>query len=49
MTRMDTRALMQLFGNPEESTKGGFILMDDPDPDGGFGADRDSEDYADEM
>ena len=45
---MDTRALMRLFGNPQDSTEG-FVLVDNPDPRGGFGADRDNEDYADKM
>ncbi|RMZ72733.1 hypothetical protein GMOD_00007755 [Pyrenophora seminiperda CCB06] len=48
MKKMDTRALMRLFGDVEEDAEG-FILVDNPDARGGFRADADDEGYADEM
>ncbi|KAL1798718.1 hypothetical protein ACET3X_002755 [Alternaria dauci] len=50
MKRMDTRSLMRLFGNLEEDPDGRpFIMVDNPDPRGGFRADRDDEGYADDF
>lgn len=47
---MSIRDLMRLFGNLDETAEGKpFILVDNPDPCGGFRADRDDEGYADEM
>jgi len=47
---MGTRDLMRLFGNINDDAEGRpFILVDDPDPRGGFRADDDDEDYADEY
>jgi len=47
---MTVRELMRLFGNLEEDAEGKeFILVDNPDPMGGFRADRDDEGYADEL
>ncbi|KAF1939035.1 hypothetical protein EJ02DRAFT_353105 [Clathrospora elynae] len=48
MKRMDIRSLMKLFGNLEEDVDGKpYIMVDNPDPRGGFRADRDDEGYAD--
>ena len=48
--RMSIRDLMRLFGNLEEDTDGKpYIMVDNPDPRGGFRADRDDEGYADEL
>ncbi|KAH4294637.1 hypothetical protein HBH64_080990 [Parastagonospora nodorum] len=50
MKKMGTRDLMRLFGNTNEDAEGKpFILVDDPDPRGGFRADQDDEGYADEF
>lgn len=50
LTRMDIRDLMRLFGNLEEDSNGRpFIMVDNPDPRGGFRAGRDDEGYADEF
>ncbi|KAI4934304.1 hypothetical protein J4E85_002160 [Alternaria conjuncta] len=50
MKKMDTRTLMRLFGNLEEDPDGRpFIMVDNPDPRGGFRADRDDEGYADDL
>ncbi|KAI4704056.1 hypothetical protein J4E81_001120 [Alternaria sp. BMP 2799] len=50
MKKMDTRTLMRLFGNLEEDPDGKpFIMVDNPDPRGGFRADRDDEGYADDL
>ena len=47
---MDTRSLMRLFGNLEEDPDGKpFIMVDHPDPRGGFRADQDDEGYADDF
>lgn len=48
--RMSIADLMRLFGNLEEDPEGKpFIMVDNPDPRGGFRADGDDEGYADEM
>ncbi|KAJ4301538.1 hypothetical protein N0V90_003631 [Kalmusia sp. IMI 367209] len=48
--KMSIRDLMRLFGNLQEDNNGRpFILIDNPDPRGGFRADRDHEGYADEI
>jgi hypothetical protein len=49
--RMSIPDLMRLFGNLDEDAEGKpFILVDNPDPRGGFRADRDDEDeFADDM
>jgi len=48
--KMDMRKLMKLFGNLEEDSEGRpFIMVDNPDPRGGFRADRDDEGFADEL
>ncbi|CAN9108012.1 unnamed protein product [Alternaria alternata] len=50
MKKMDTRSLMRLFGNLEEDPDGKpFIMVDNPDPRGGFRADQDDEGYADDF
>ncbi|KAH6882752.1 DNA repair protein-like protein rad5 [Alternaria rosae] len=50
MKKMDTRTLMRLFGNLEEDPDGKpFIMVDNPNPRGGFRADRDDEGYADDF
>ncbi|CAN9196477.1 unnamed protein product [Alternaria sp. RS040] len=50
MKKMDTRSLMRLFGNLEEDPDGKpFIMVDNPDPRGGFRADQDDEGYADDL
>ncbi|KAF1839467.1 hypothetical protein BDW02DRAFT_635750 [Decorospora gaudefroyi] len=47
---MNIGELMKLFGNLAEDSEGKpFILVDNPDPRGGFRADRDDEGYADEL
>lgn len=49
-TRLTDKELMRLFGpTTEDSTGRPFILVDNPDPRGGFFADRDHEGFADEM
>lgn len=45
---------MRLFGNvnddgDDDAESSPFIMVDNPDPQGGFRADRDDEGYADEM
>ena len=48
--RMTIKDLMRLFGNVVEDEGGRpFIMVDNPDPRGGFRADRDHEGYADEL
>ncbi|CAO2654805.1 Nn.00g115380.m01.CDS01 [Neocucurbitaria sp. VM-36] len=48
--RMGIRDLMRLFGNLQEDSDGTpYIMVDNPDPRGGFRADRDDEGYADEV
>ncbi|KAF2265794.1 hypothetical protein CC78DRAFT_514734 [Lojkania enalia] len=48
--KMTIRDLMRLFGPIQDAEDGRpFILVDNPDPRGGFMADRDHEGYADEM
>ncbi|KAF1966007.1 hypothetical protein BU23DRAFT_545039 [Bimuria novae-zelandiae CBS 107.79] len=48
--KLSTRDLMRLFGNVGEDDQGNpYILIDNPDPRGGFYADRDHEGYADEL
>jgi hypothetical protein len=48
--RLEIRDLMRLFGNLDEDADGKpFIMVDNPDPRGGFRADRDDEGYADEL
>ncbi|KAL6710401.1 hypothetical protein ACN47E_009347 [Coniothyrium glycines] len=50
LKKMGIRDLMRLFGNLREDNEGKpFILVDNPDPMGGFRADRDDEGYADEF
>jgi hypothetical protein len=47
---MGIRDLMRLFGNLDEDAEGKpFILVDNPDPRGGFRAVEDDEGYADEF
>jgi hypothetical protein len=47
---MTVRELMRLFGNLADDPEGKpFILVDNPDPAGGFRADRDDEGYADDI
>lgn len=47
---MTIRDLMKLFGNLEEDAEGRpFIMVDNPDPRGGYRADRDDEGYADDF
>ena len=46
---MNIRDLMRLFGNLQDDNEGQpFIVVDNPDPAGGFRADRYDEGYADE-
>ncbi|KAF2829455.1 hypothetical protein CC86DRAFT_287097 [Ophiobolus disseminans] len=48
--KMSIPDLMRLFGNLDEDANGKpFIMVDNPDPRGGFRADRDDEGYADEF
>jgi hypothetical protein len=48
--RMNIRELMRLFGNLDEDSDGKpFIMVDNPNPMGGFRPDRDDEGYADEF
>ncbi|KAF2129498.1 hypothetical protein P153DRAFT_340405 [Dothidotthia symphoricarpi CBS 119687] len=48
--KMDIRDLMRLFGNLDNDSEGKpFIMVDNPDPRGGFRADRDDEGYADDF
>ncbi|KAH7088900.1 SNF2 family N-terminal domain-containing protein [Paraphoma chrysanthemicola] len=50
MKKMSIVDLMRLFGNLDEDAEGKpFILVDNPDPRGGFRADRDDEGFADEI
>lgn len=47
---MNIRELMRLFGNLDEDSDGKpFIMVDNPNPMGGFRPDRDDEGYADEF
>jgi hypothetical protein len=47
---MSIADLMRLFGNLDEDEDGKqFIMVDNPDPRGGFRADRDDEGYADDF
>jgi hypothetical protein len=47
---MSIRDLMRLFGNLQEDDNGRpFIMVDNPDPRGGFMAHSDDEGYADEI
>ncbi|KAF1919601.1 SNF2 family N-terminal domain-containing protein [Ampelomyces quisqualis] len=49
LKRMDMRELMRLFGNLREDKEGRpYILVDNPDPRGGFRADEDHEGFADD-
>ncbi|KAI8942436.1 hypothetical protein NX059_000506 [Plenodomus lindquistii] len=49
-SKMSIRDLMRLFGNLDDDSEGRpFIMVDNPDPRGGFRADRDDEGYADEF
>ncbi|KAF2032710.1 hypothetical protein EK21DRAFT_98852 [Setomelanomma holmii] len=49
-SKLGIRDLMRLFGNLNDDADGKpFILVDNPDPRGGFRADRDDEGYADEF
>ena len=42
--------LLRLFGAIEEDDQGKpYILVEDPDPAGGFGAETDDEDYVDDI
>ncbi|KAF2873730.1 SNF2 family N-terminal domain-containing protein [Massariosphaeria phaeospora] len=48
--KMTIRDLMRLFGNLQDDENGKpFIVVDNPDPRGGFRADRHDEGYADEI
>ena len=48
--RKSVRDLMKLFGNLEDDAEGNpYIIVDNPDPRGGFRADRDDEGYADDL
>lgn len=48
--KMSIRDLMRLFGNIRDDDTGKpFIMVDNPDPRGGFRADGDHEGYADEL
>jgi hypothetical protein len=47
---MSIADLMRLFGDLDEDADGrSFIMVENPDPRGGFRADRDDEVYADEF
>lgn len=48
--KLSVRDLMRLFGNlDEDSTGRPFIMVDNPNPAGGFAADQDDEGYADDI
>lgn len=50
LSRMKLSDLMRLFGEVDMDENGKpFILVDNPDPRGGFHADRDHEGYADDL
>lgn len=50
MASMSIKDLMRLFGDIEEDGAGNpYIIVDNPDPRGGFRAHKDDEGYADEI